>query len=92
MEGEEERRVGVLGKGLGKSLSTSTGVLEKERRRKRGRKGMQRNAEESCHTPHTPTGLIPRRRLMAVDNRTDTHTHITKAPKVTPQTEMYCAG
>ena len=64
----------------------------KEKGGRKEEKGEEGNAEESCHTPHTPTGLIPRRRLMAVDNRTDTHTYITEAPKVTPQTEMYCAG
>ena len=47
----------------------------KKKKRKEGGKE-EGNAEESCHTP---TGLIPRRRVIAVHqllyNRTDTHTH-----------------
>ena len=71
-------------------------VSAAKRRGRKEEKGEQGNAEESCHTPPTPTGLILRRRVMGVDillyNRTDTHTHVTKAPTVTPQTETYCAG
>ena len=37
-------------------------------RGKKEEKGEEGNAEESCHAPHTPTGLIPRRRLMAVQS------------------------
>ena len=70
---------------------------EKEERSRKG--GGRKCGIIISHPSHTQTGLIPRRRLMAIDqllyNRMETHTthshtHITKAPKVAAQ--MYCAG
>ena len=58
------------------------------RKGRKEEKGDEEIAEESCHTP---TGLILRRKVMAA-HQLLYNTRITKAPKVTAQTEMSCAG